>query len=526
MNKHVKIVSLLLAAGFIIIAASRFLLPMWQDYTQKSTSDARATKGTITVAMDSWVGYLPLCSRQMKTRMRMAGYILECLNDQADYPERMAKLRKHQYQFAVATVDSYLLNGASENFPGVITAVIDESYGGDAIVAWKDTFANLDSLKKAEKLKIALTPNSPSEHLIKAAAVHFDIPILKDKTKKWQEPTEGSEEAFSRFMDREVAVAVLWEPDVSRALDRGKGDVVKLLGTEVTAKLVVDILLTDRDYAQNNPEGVKTLLANYFQTLKYFRDNPDELAEELRSSTGLSGDRITAMLQGVKWTSLTDNAQHWFGISSFGTIPEEGLIETIEGASRILVSFNDFQSSPLPDHNPYRITDSQFITELYQGGISTGRFTDSGGTPVLPKTAKGSTIFKALSETQWQRLRQVGTLQVRPIIFQSGTAILSYQGKLELDQAAESLDHYPNFRILIKGHTSTRGDVKANRDLSQLRADAVLRYLTITHSLDRNRTRAVGYGGSQPLSRQPGESYRTYNYRLPRVELVLVSEVF
>jgi hypothetical protein len=35
----------------------------------------------------------------------------------------------------------------------------------------------------------------------------------------------------------------------------------------------------------------------------------------------------------------------------------------------------------------------------------------------------------------------------------------------------------------------------------------------------------VGYGASKPLPRQPDESERAYDYRLPRVELALVSEV-
>ena len=101
----------------------------------------------------------------------------------ADYPGRMEKLRSNKYQLAVATVDSYILNGARENFPGVITAVIDESFGGDAMLAWKDQFDNLDALKQATNLKVSLTPDSPSEHLAKAAAVHFDIPALKTRVK-------------------------------------------------------------------------------------------------------------------------------------------------------------------------------------------------------------------------------------------------------------------------------------------------------------------------------------------------------
>jgi flagellar motor protein MotB len=61
--------------------------------------------------------------------------------------------------------------------------------------------------------------------------------------------------------------------------------------------------------------------------------------------------------------------------------------------------------------------------------------------------------------------------------------------------------------------------------LSLERAEAVRRYLAITHELDAHRSRAVGFGGEQPLPRLPGESLRAYTYRLPRVELMLVSEV-
>lgn len=524
MNKHVKIVIFLLIAGLIALGAAKLLLPKWQDHTQKTTSDARATKGTIVLAMDNWVGYQPLCSQQMKTRMRQAGYIFECVNDGANYAERMENLRKDKYQFIVATVDSYLLNGARENFPGVIIAVIDESFGGDAILAWKDQFENLDSLKQAKDLKVGLTPNSPSEHLAKSAAVHFDIPVLKQKSRTWLVETNGSEEALKKLLKKEVPVAVLWEPDVSRALEKGKGQIVKLLGTEVTAKLIVDILLANRNYAQENSEAVKTLLGNYFHTLKYFRDNPEELKEELKSTVHLSEDQIDAMLHGVQWATLTDNAQKWFGVSSIGAIPQEGLVETIEGAVRILINSGDFSSSPLPDHNPYRITNSQFVSDLFEGNMSAGQFTSPGKTKLAHST-KAVPSFHSLSKEQWDKMREVGTLMVRPILFQSGTANLSYEGKLVLDEAAQSLNHYPNFRLLIKGHTSTQGDSQANKDLSMARAEAVRRYLTITHGVENNRSRAIGFGGLKPLPRIPGEKDRSYFYRLPRVELVLVSEI-
>jgi len=103
---------------------------------------------------------------------------------------------------------------------------------------------------------------------------------------------------------------------------------------------------------------------------------------------------------------------------------------------------------------------------------------------------------------------------------------LTLDGKAQLDLAADNLKHYPNFRILIKGHTSKRGDNKANKKLSKARANAVKKYLESIYNIDANRVKAAGFGGSNPLLRRDGESFREYNYRLSRVEISLVAEDF
>ena len=110
------------------------------------------------------------------------------------------------------------------------------------------------------------------------------------------------------------------------------------------------------------------------------------------------------------------------------------------------------------------------------------------------------------------------------ISFRRGTADLAYEGKLELDRLAERLSHYPNFRVLVRGHSGIRGEPRANLQLSQERAEAVARYLMVTYGIDANRLRTLGYGSSRPLPRLPGESDRAYGYRLPRVEVTLAAE--
>src|SRR5436190_5725452 len=216
------------------IGAFKYGWPYIQAQIDRESSDARNIKSTLVVGVDNWIGYYPLCSGELRKRMRAKGYGLQCDDDKADYPARMQRLKAGEIQFAVATVDSYLLNGPDKGFPGTIVAVIDESKGGDAIVAWKDTVATIEDLKRKPSVRIAFTPASPSEHLIRATSVHFDVTGLRGR-KDWRREANGSPDALEKLLNRQADVAVVWEPDVTRALSHP--GIVKILGSEDVDKL-------------------------------------------------------------------------------------------------------------------------------------------------------------------------------------------------------------------------------------------------------------------------------------------------
>lgn len=515
MKGHAKIALIVLFLGILAIVAAKFVLPILEDRQSTATSDAKATKGSITIGMDNFVGYFPLCSPELFRRMRQSGYIMECQDDGADYESRMSNLDKGKIDFAVATVDSYVLNGARENYPGTIISVIDESKGGDALVAWKDKIASVDDLRNKNAISIAYTANSPSHHLLKALAVHFDIESLKS-SRSWQRESDGSEAALAQFTNKDVDAAVLWEPDVSKALSNDNA--IRILGTEMTQQLIVDILIVNREFAQKHPEAVNQLLKEYFKTLKYYRNNPEKLTKAIKQATGLKDKQIDSMLNGIEWQTLSQNAEKWYGISQSSGIASEALVDTIEAAVDILIDYGTLDQNPVPNRDPYRLTNSSYIDHLFKNLMASSGF----GT----KSSKTEQSFSSLTDVQWSKQKEIGTLKVRPIVFASGSDSLTLEGKLQLDLATNNLKHYPAFRVEIRGHTGLRGDQSANTLLSQERADAVARYLEITHDIDSARIRAVGFGGQQPLKREANESNRAYNYRLPRVELVLMGEDF
>lgn len=505
MQIHTKVASTLLAVGLCVITIYKFIQHDLEDLRYADASDARATKGTITIGVDNWVGYYPLCSKEMQRTLRQHGYLLECIDDQANYAQRIKHLDQGRIDLAVATVDSYLINGKQHNFPGTIIAVIDESKGGDAIVANSNSITSIDQLKAAQNINIGLTANSPSEHLLRAVTSHFDIRAIKQNQLAVTQ-TDGSSEALSLLQSGSIDVAVLWEPDVSTALNNPEFN--QLISSADTQRLIVDVLLASHQFSQQSPDLLNLVLSSYFHTLKYYRDRPDVLTQELTRKTNLSDSQVMAMLNGVAWAGLHQNSQHWLA-------GKHMLVETIESSLTIFKDFPAIENNLLPNNDPYRLINSRPLLEVQQ---------EMGQKMAMDQPQQPT--FTPLSEQQWQSMVEVGTLKTRNIVFSSGSNLLSEAGRIQLADAAESIKHYPNFRIKVEGHTGTRGDKAQNLQLSQQRAQAVRNYLIDELGFEQHRILAQGKGGSEPLVKHAGESNRRYASRLKRVEIALLSESY
>lgn len=538
-----------MASKFVFIAAGAILavgvpaMLLFNPFVERqaaqqqlNTSDAKASKGIVIIGCDNFIGYETAFNPYMTSRMRDDGYGLRCEGekdnkglDTVDYDQRFQKLRDGKIQFALATIDAYVQSGAKTGYPGTIIAVHDVSQGADAIVSCKAEIKNIDDLKRGG-LKVTYVPGSPSEHLVRANAIDFDIPQLRGADKNWLVEASSSADAAKKCAAGVVDIAALWEPDVTKLLRSNPHTTKKLIGTENTSRLIVDVLIANRDYASRNPEGVKTLLRNYYLTLYNTRQNPDTAAAQAAqfvNASAAADSRITldeakTALKGVAWASLGENALLWFGTDAEpGQQPQYGLLETIESTLRILIGSGTLTKNPFPKEDANYIIQSGFIKELYQGGVAKETVDLKSGDTLGRE-------FPELSEQGWSLLREVGTLQIRPVSFQSGSDNLSVDARENIDEIVKTIKRYPNFRILIEGHTGTRGDSAENRELSQERAETVARYLTGTYGVKDNRVRAVGHGGSQAaqVKKTLNELDKGYQARLSRVVVKLMLEAY
>lgn len=110
------------------------------------------------------------------------------------------------------------------------------------------------------------------------------------------------------------------------------------------------------------------------------------------------------------------------------------------------------------------------------------------------------------------------------IVFGSGAAFMSVEGRQVLDRLAGVLAHIDN-QVIVEGHTDdipTRGGkgYATNWELSTARATQVLRWFTEVRQLPAVRFAAAGYADTRPRATNTTAEGRAMNRR---VEIVIVA---
>jgi len=99
--------------------------------------------------------------------------------------------------------------------------------------------------------------------------------------------------------------------------------------------------------------------------------------------------------------------------------------------------------------------------------------------------------------------------------FKVGSAVLSPEGKQNLDNLAETALTMKGYLIEVTGFASADGDEKKNKELSKRRAQAVLDYLIETHNIPLRRIGvSYGFGESQAVADNSTREGRAQNRRV------------
>jgi len=99
--------------------------------------------------------------------------------------------------------------------------------------------------------------------------------------------------------------------------------------------------------------------------------------------------------------------------------------------------------------------------------------------------------------------------------FKAGSAVLSPEGKQNLDNLAQTALTMKGYLIEVTGFASSEGGAKLNKELSRRRAQVVLDYLIETHNIPLRRIGvSYGFGAAQPVADNSTREGRAENRRV------------
>jgi len=98
-------------------------------------------------------------------------------------------------------------------------------------------------------------------------------------------------------------------------------------------------------------------------------------------------------------------------------------------------------------------------------------------------------------------------------LFKPGKTAVAPEKTFAVDQVAKMAKDFPEFGLLVEGHTDNRGSAKSNLVLSQGRAQAVMSHL-ISKGIDAKRLTALGKGEEEPIADNSSRDGRQQNRRV------------
>lgn len=496
MNSKAKILVIsfvwLVAVGFICVACKYIWMPhreaVQKEVAQKEkaqkvaqTSSESHYKINVDFGLDSFSGYSILRSNEMLNELSAKKIKFNPVDDSADYPARLAKLKSGELQMGSFTVDA-LIKASSDpsmsDLPVSIISIIDETRGADGLVAYKQAVPNIDALNDPE-MKFVLTKDSPSETLARVLIAHFGLNNLSQNNFVYVKDAEEVYKTYRSSKPEQKQVYVLWEPYISKIIENPNCHV--LIDSSKFRGYIVDVIVASRDFIIKNPEVIKEFLESYFRASYTISKKEKGLLELCTEDAKLNGTPLSPvqaerLVKGIWFKNTQENFAH-FGLNS--DKPLQHIQDMILNITKVLLTTKAIAKDPT-NSSPQALCYDKALIALSSANFHPG----------LENVRKDVDDLPQLSEEQWNSLIAVGTLDVPQIVFSRGSATVTEQGKATIDELVQKLKSWRSYYVTIRGDASLKGDVESNKALALQRARAVEAYC-LQQGVGRTRVKAI-----------------------------------
>ena len=138
-----------------------------------------------------------------------------------------------------------------------------------------------------------------------------------------------------------------------------------------------------------------------------------------------------------------------------------------------------------------------------------------GGAKAAQATADAAVAGVNATNERISALDDYEPQTVTAVNFKTGSSILKPDEKTKLDEIATKALNAKGYVLEVSGFADATGSIARNRELSQRRADAVIRYLVENHSIPLRRIiTPYGYGELNPVAENTSREGRAQNRRV------------
>ena len=138
-----------------------------------------------------------------------------------------------------------------------------------------------------------------------------------------------------------------------------------------------------------------------------------------------------------------------------------------------------------------------------------------GGAKAAQATADAAVAGVNATNERISALDDYQPQETAAVNFRSGSAVLNADAKSALDEIASKAMNAKGYVLEVQGFADSRGSINLNRQLSQRRADAVIRYLVENHSIPLRRiVTPFGFGEMNPIAENTSREGRAQNRRV------------
>jgi NitT/TauT family transport system substrate-binding protein len=366
---------------------------------------------------------------------------------------------------------------------------VDWSQGGDAIVA----DASIHRIEDLAGKKISLALFTPSHWLLEYSLEHSSLSevqqaeIVKNLVGK-----NASPDARVDFVANKVDAAVVWEPDVTEALQKRSGAHI-LISSKNAAHLIADLMVAREDFIKEHPDVIQAFVSGWLDGTVEANRNPDLVVKLLMENepvyAGLGPDVTRQSLATVKWADLIENTQ-MFGLGGSAPPLFDDLFKEAGNAWVRRGYIRQTVDSPL------LAKDDSFLRAIYKESPP------PAPTPEQP--------VQPIPRSECEKPKMTTPVTIH---FEIGRSDLSSEATQVLNGVSTPQTFTNSTYFCVAGNTDNVGNRDVNIALSQRRAQSVVDYLEKHYHRDPSRFTAFGNGPDKPVDSNATPEGRAKNRR-------------